>query len=123
MSKEIVMTLKKEWFDAIFYGDKREEYREIKPYWTRRLLGYWPAYADQPPKLKGVYTMPYGVDRIRFKNGYSKDAREFTIEWKEIQVNTPVPAWCPKDTDYTKFVYVLRLGSIISTNIKTPAQQ
>jgi len=27
------LTIKKEWFDMIQSGEKKEEYREIKPYW------------------------------------------------------------------------------------------
>ena len=35
--KTITTTLKREWFAEIVDGDKRIEYREIKPYWTTRL--------------------------------------------------------------------------------------
>jgi hypothetical protein len=31
------LTLKKQWWDMIASGEKLEEYREIKPYWTSRL--------------------------------------------------------------------------------------
>ena len=41
---------------------KREEYREIKPYWTKRLEGKT-------------------FDEIRFRNGYSKDAPTMRVEW------------------------------------------
>lgn len=34
------LTLKKRWWDMIERGEKREEYREIKPYWTQRLCRY-----------------------------------------------------------------------------------
>jgi hypothetical protein len=33
----ITTTLKREWFAKIVAGTKRVEYREIKPYWTKRL--------------------------------------------------------------------------------------
>ena len=33
----ITTTLKREWFAKIVDGSKRVEYREIKPYWTKRL--------------------------------------------------------------------------------------
>lgn len=36
--KVLDLVLKKEWFDLIKNGDKREEYREIKPYWFKRLF-------------------------------------------------------------------------------------
>lgn len=33
----LTMPIKKKWFDMILSGEKKEEYREIKPYWTIRL--------------------------------------------------------------------------------------
>ena len=35
----LYLTLKKNWFDLILSGEKKEEYREIKPYWEKRLIG------------------------------------------------------------------------------------
>lgn len=36
--KILTVQIKKEWFDKIVSGEKTEEYREIKPYWVRRML-------------------------------------------------------------------------------------
>ncbi len=33
----LIFPLKKEWYDKIRSGEKRIEYREVKPYWRRRL--------------------------------------------------------------------------------------
>lgn len=33
----LVFTLKKHWFEKIKSGEKSVEYREVKPYWTKRL--------------------------------------------------------------------------------------
>lgn len=38
MGKTLTLSLKKKWFDMIASGEKTEEYREIKPYWEKRLL-------------------------------------------------------------------------------------
>ena len=35
--KPLVLYLKKEYFKQVKYGNKIEEYREVKPYWTVRL--------------------------------------------------------------------------------------
>lgn len=32
----LILPIKKKWFDMILLGQKKEEYREIKPYWTTR---------------------------------------------------------------------------------------
>lgn len=36
--KTLTLSLKKKWFDMIASGEKKEEYREISPYWIKRLL-------------------------------------------------------------------------------------
>ena len=35
---DLNLTIKKKWFDMINIGVKMEEYREIKPYWIKRLM-------------------------------------------------------------------------------------
>lgn len=38
MKKKVLhLSVKKQWFDMISAGEKTEEYREIKPYWIKRL--------------------------------------------------------------------------------------
>jgi len=55
-SKVLHLVLKKKWFDLIESGEKTIEYREVKPYWTKRLIGKFNL-----------------GDEIRFYCGYSKD--------------------------------------------------
>jgi len=59
------LTLLRKWFDLIVSGKKTKEYREIKPYWNKRLVGK-------------------KFDEIHFKNGYSKNAPFMRVEWKGI---------------------------------------
>ena len=33
----LILPIKKKWYDMILSGEKKEEYREIKPYYTKRL--------------------------------------------------------------------------------------
>ena len=68
--KILHLTLKKKWFDMIASGEKKEEYREMKPYWQARLVkdGYWFSQAVKD------------FDVIRFRLGYAKNAP--TIDFK-----------------------------------------
>lgn len=34
----LILPIKKKWYDMISSGEKEEEYREIKPYWTSRFM-------------------------------------------------------------------------------------
>lgn len=62
----------KKWFDQILAGTKKIEYRDIKPYWTKRLL-------DENGK-------PKRYDIIYFKNGYSKDCRKMKVQFKGLKI-------------------------------------
>ena len=70
--KILHLTLKKRWFDEIASGKKKVEYREIKPYWTKRLL-------DRDGK-------PIKYDLIFFKNGYSRGCPEMIVEFKGLRI-------------------------------------
>jgi len=70
--KILHLILKKKWFDEILAGTKKIEYREIKPYWTKRLF-------DDEGK-------PKKFDVIEFRNGYSKDARKMRVEFKGVRI-------------------------------------
>lgn len=91
--KILHLTLKKKWFDMILSGIKKEEYREIKPYWNTRLDNAWNA------------------DAICFKNGYSKNAPQFTIELIKICKGYGKVEW---GAPMGKLVYILKLGKLIT---------
>ena len=52
----LTFNLKKQWFDKIKSGEKTHEYREVKPYWTKRL---------------GIKTDSIKFLRIGFKQTYA----------------------------------------------------
>lgn len=109
----ITLTLHRKWFDLILSGQKQEEYREIKPYWVRRLLGNWQQYNENSVFYKGQQLLiPFGVTAITFKNGYSAGARRFTIEWKGLEVKEPNPEWVPLE-DANKLFFALKLGRVL----------
>lgn len=121
-SKTLHLTLKKKWFDMILSGEKKEEYREIKPYWIKRLIA--PEFAwnslTKEDRESHLYACPNGFynhfDTITFKNGYAGNAPEMIIELKSIKIHYGVPDWgASVGIEY----FVLELGDIISTkNIK-----
>jgi len=94
------LTLKKKWFDMILYGDKREEYREIKPYWKKRLERIY---------TKKTYT------HVKFTNGYGENRPCFVIELKTIDVGFGKKHWgAPRKSE--PFVFILKLGEVLATN-------
>jgi len=69
--KILHLTLHKKWFDEILNGTKKIEYREIKPYWTKRL------FDDRKPKK---------FDIILFRNGYGKKSPQMKVEFLGVKV-------------------------------------
>ena len=67
---KITTTIKREWLSEIAAGRKRIEYREIKPYWTRKLG------KAEPPFL------------LRLINGMQSKAPEVTVLVKRVRKNT-----------------------------------
>ncbi len=130
MTKVLNLTLKKKWFDMILSGEKKEEYREIKPYWLKRLTQTEGTYADECERLKeggeSCSNLPFGGDKIPirygycfpikydtilFKNGYSKNAPCLLIECIGIKVSEAKPEW---SDNWQGKVFVIKLGEIIN---------
>lgn len=63
----LILPIKGKWFDMIVAKEKKEEYRDIKPYYTKRFETIGLLDQDGNPTDK---TCP-----IILKNGYAKDAR------------------------------------------------
>jgi len=77
----------------ILSGEKKEEYRDMTPYWDMMFS-----------------KIPGHADTITFSNGYAKDRRQFVIEWHNLSCGYGKEIWGYK---LPKLVYVLSLGKII----------
>lgn len=89
----LTLPIKRKWFDMIVSGEKKEEYREIKPYWTSRILRY------------GYAGLNFWV---RIKSGCQKDAPYADLLVKKT-VGFGRPEWgAPAD----RKVYILRIIDI-----------
>lgn len=112
-NKILHLTLRRKWYDMILSGVKKEEYREIKPYWCKRLIydNMWQTIEGNPVIYKSalLHTFKH-FDIIRFTNGYSKNAPTFDIECKGISIGVGNPEWGAP----TEQVFILSLGKIIS---------
>lgn len=104
------LTLKKDWFDMIASGRKKEEYREVKNYWMIRLAGVrgcgtsynFTILCNRENKCKEF-------DYVYFKNGYGKNAPDILLECRGITVDQGKRAWGAPN--YRTFV--IKMGSIL----------
>lgn len=113
------LPLKGEWYDMIEAGIKKEEYREIKPYWEKRLLNYKAIKRDYKllffrNVLIGIHhdlskEYPRGYDAVRFRYGYTKKTMTFKIE--SISFGIGKPEWgAPKDI----MAFIIKFGERIN---------
>lgn len=118
------LTLKKQWFDMIASGEKKEEYRDIKKYWAVRLCGSAQYNGndkgllpnDKSTYWNGFYPINFKkFDYVEFKNGYSKDAPLLLVECKGIDIGYSRKGWCPDG--YKDKCFVIQLGKIVMSRI------
>jgi hypothetical protein len=112
--KTLHLTLKKKWFDMIAAGIKKEEYRDIKPYWIQRLTT-----RDEFIGLEGMYFNSFDV--VEFRNGYGKNAPTIHVECKGICANMPSPfhpEWIDDTIDEFRNYFIISLGDIIQPEIE-----
>lgn len=97
------LNVKRKWFDMILEGEKKEEYREIKPFWDKRLESLFPQI------IRNEVYYPI-VETVTFSNGYAKDRPQIVVELKGIEKNTGKTFW---GAELGKRYYVIELGEII----------
>jgi hypothetical protein len=100
--KVLRLTLKKKWFDMISSGEKKEEYREIKPYWKVRLTDQKKIWAR--PQSQWKFNK---FDVVEFKNGYGKNAPTITVEFKGISIGKAKSEW---SDNWQGDVFIIKLG-------------
>ena len=82
---DLIIPIKKKWFDMIKAGIKKEEYREIKPYWTKRFTNYFGRLFNTNSEKDDFGEMPKWLwtkekKIVRFRNGYGNNVPEIICE-------------------------------------------
>ena len=70
--------MKKKWFDLIASKKKKDEYREFKTYWKKRLMETW----NHDLRCKTFKKF----DEIHFRNGYNKKSPFMRVELIKIYI-------------------------------------
>lgn len=104
----LTLPIKKKWFDMIKSGEKKEEYREIKPYYDSRFLknDIYPIITRLKELLKEERLAIYKT--VLFRNGYS--SKSPTIKCSvDINIGYGKPEWGAVPG---KLYYVLKILSV-----------
>lgn len=99
MGRILHLPLKKKWYEMIESGYKTEEYREIKPYWIKRLLKGAETsfcaiddisddtanfYSTHPRKINQGLAfggLAKSFDKVKFSYGYTKRTMMFNVRY------------------------------------------
>lgn len=98
--KILYLPLKKEWYEMIERGDKREEYREFTRYWISRLC--------RNVVFDGATCVEFiekDFDAVCFSYGYTR--RRMLWECKGIEVGRGCKNWGAPDHE----TFIIKLGN------------
>lgn len=118
--KVLTLTISKQWFDMIADDKKKEEYREVKPYWIARLFqdnsnivdvrNLASALAGRTDLLKKYIDAQRIVlkqyTHVLFINGYRKDSPRIEKEIVSITIGKPKRGLCPDKWLDTEFFII-----------------
>lgn len=97
----LTLPIKKKWFDMIKSGEKKEEYREIKPYYASRF------FQINVPDENGKITFSMNTNII-FRNGYRKDSPKIKC-YVHIESGYGKEEW---GAEPNKLYYVLKILNV-----------
>lgn len=133
MSNTLHLNLKRQWYDLILSGEKKEEYRTLNNYWVNRLKEHnarvfnrvqftmhWDLYhsfSNEAGYFEELNRLFQCCCRdfytITFSNGYAKNRDQFVIEFKGVEIKEGRQDWGAKEGE--KY-FAIQLGEIISAN-------
>ena len=119
--KKLDLILKAKWYDLIESGVKTEEYRDMTPYWSNRLIAkyginYWnetfannsvkslaEILSDGMPRIFGFNGIIH-YDVVCFHRGYTNQT--ITFNYGELTTGRGNPEWGAPEED----VFIIKLG-------------
>lgn len=101
----LILPIKKEWLDMILSGEKCEEYREMKEYWTVRIIHWLGFHGGETETvlelLKSQRTIK--AKSVVLQNGYGCKARQVEVMCT-LSVGTGKEEWgAEPDKEYYRF--------------------
>lgn len=98
----LILPIKKKWFDMILSGEKKKEYREVKPYYESRFANIF----GKEYLIKNANECP--AKEIVFRNGYSSNSSSFTANCR-LKKGAGKPEWGAEEG---KEYYILEICDV-----------
>ena len=104
---DLRLSLKQKWFEMTKAGIKKEDYRELSPYWIKRLQQvHGIKFPDNQCKLFEFNIMTLGYPKA------TDTSRILKLEHKGIEIRTGSPEW---GAEPGKLYFVIKHGNIINS--------
>lgn len=109
----LTLPIKKKWFDMILSGKKKEEYREIKPYYITRFVKWLGFPKTEEETVLELMREKESIKprEIAFRNGYFADSPSFIAKCT-IKIGTGGEEW---GAEKGKGYFVLTIHEILDT--------
>ena len=110
--KVLILPIRKKWLDMILSGEKGEEYREIKPYWTVRIVRWLGFPVSETESILGLLRKQETLrtKMVIFQNGYGRKAPKVEIACT-LSIGTGKVEW---GAESGKEYYRFHVKSILS---------
>lgn len=120
--KNLQLSLKTKWFEMTRSGVKTEDYREITPYWAKRLVGTWKFVGGGKglfPDTKDSFMSSFNISSLKgfseniMTLGYPKSTdteRIIRFEHAGIEIREGNPEW---GAEPGKLYFVIKHGKLI----------
>lgn len=90
----LILPIERKWLNMILSGEKKDEYREIKPYWTVRII-HWLGFPGEETETVLELLRTQGTVKARLvilRNGYRRDSPEVGVMCK-LSIGTGKEEW------------------------------
>ena len=108
----LTLPIKKKWYDEILAGNKKIEYREIKPYWTSRFLKVLEIEGKPDETISTLTRIINWQNKqfeVVFKNGYDLDSPSL-IALCSLDIGPGEPRWSlPNERYYRLHIEKIKL--------------
>ena len=99
------LVLKRRWYDMIDRGEKREEYRDYKPYWKRRMANWTSHQQESWDSIDNNKLLVIG-----FSRGYKRPDMFFLLLRRDVTEHATHLEWGEPRTPH----FVLVLGERVT---------
>lgn len=121
----LTLPIRRQWFDMILTGEKKEEYREVKPYYTIRFRQFVTLNPDVPNHVvEEIFRNAAGKGGVKYRNviirnGYSWHSAAMRVTGR-VMIRQGRPDWGAEEG---REYYVLTIDESEILNPGMPAMK